>query len=419
MPGGSLAQKLAAQLSATVLERLLQAVVLILIARQVGPAAFGPFAACIALTKILSVGFALGLDIWLLRNGYREGDTNRLAEYGTLCLTLRVGLGLLWLLGVGVLARWLDPVVFPPDLLLVTALAVWGEELANIVWSTFKAALQNQTLLKFVTLAQVIAVGVTLILIGLGVRSVLTFAWAQASIVGLHALVAVIWQIRTFGWRWRAATLLPILRASVPFALSAGLAMIYGRADIALVAYWLGQEAAGLYAPAVSLANALALIPTAVYYVMLPLLSRAYAQGGLVGEPLAGRFVWSSVAVGGLVGGGLALAAQPVVGLVYGPAFAATGRLVTVLSGVLAARFISMALATVLVAVGRQNVRVVAQTVVALLNVGLNLWVIRRWGLTGVAGVYVLTEWVLVIGYGLLAWSWRRGAVGKATVNPA
>jgi O-antigen/teichoic acid export membrane protein len=419
MRGGSLAQKLAAQLSATVLERLLQALVLILIARQVGPAAFGQFAACIALTKILSVTFTLGLDIWLLREGYREGDPARLAEYGTICLALRAGLGLLWFLGIAVLARWLDPAAFPPALLVVTALSVWGEELANIVWSTFKAALQNQTLLKFITLAQALAVGVTLLLIALGVRSVLTFAWAQAAVMGLHAAVAVVWQMRTFGWRWQPATLLPVLRASVPFALSTGLAMIYGRADIALVGAWLGQEAAGLYSPAVSLANALALIPTAVYYVMLPLLSRAYTENRLVEEPLAGRFVWSSVAVGGLVGVGLALVAQPVVRLLYGPAFAATGMLLAVLSGVLAARFISMALATVLVAVGRQNVRVVAQAIVALLNVGLNLWVIRRWGLTGVAGVYVLTEWVLVIGYGWLAWSWRREAISKATVNAA
>jgi O-antigen/teichoic acid export membrane protein len=48
------------------------------------------------------------------------------------------------------------------------------------------------------------------------------------------------------------------------------------------------------------------------------------------------------------------------------------------------------------------------QAGVAVLNVGLNIWLIRRGGLPAAAGVYVLTEWLLVAGYAYLVWFWRR-----------
>lgn len=417
--GKQLAQKLAAQLSATVLERLLQAVVLILVARQVGPDAFGQFAACLALTKILSVGFGLGLDIWLLRNGYRNDDHNELARHGTTCLAIRTGLGLLWLGGIVLLAPWLDPGAYPPALLILTAVGVWFEELANIVWSTFKAALQNQILLKFITLAQATLLVAILFLMASGVRAVEVYVWAYVVVSALHALVAIRWQVWTFGWRWQPGDLWPTLRASVPFALSTSLAMIYGRADIALVAHWLGERAAGLYSPAVSLANALALIPTAVYFVMVPILSRLYTEEPARADRMTIHLVRVSIGVGLAAGAGLAVVAQPLAQFIYGSAYTVTGDLLAVLGGVLAARFVSMMLATALVAYGLQAQRVVVQAGIALLNVGLNVWLIRRWGLPAAAGVYVFTEWVLVIGYALLVWFWRRTALAKATVSAA
>jgi O-antigen/teichoic acid export membrane protein len=414
----ALAQRLAAQLSATVLERLLQAVVLILVARQVGPDAFGPFAACLALTKLLAVAFGLGLDTWLLRNGYRTGDRTELARHGTTCLAIRTGLGFIWLGGIVLLARWLDPVAYPPTLLVITALGVWFEELANIVWSTFKAALQNQTLLKFMTLAQATLLAVVVVMIANGVQAVEAFVWAYVVVSALHALVAIRWQVRTFGWRWQPGDLWPTLRATVPFALSTGLAMVYGRADIALVAHWLGARAAGLYSPAVSLANALALIPTAVFFVMVPILSRLYTEEPARAERMATRLVVTCTGLGLAAGAGLALVAQPLTQFIYGGAYAVTADLLALLGGVLAARFVSLALATALVAYGLQTQRVAVQATVALLNLGLNIWLIRRWGLPAAAGVYVLTEWVLVAGYAWLVWLWRR-APAKATVSVA
>ena len=72
--------------------------------------------------------------------------------------------------------------------------------------------------------------------------------------------------------------------------------------------------------------------------------------------------------------------------------------------------------AAMLVAVGWQSRRVVAQAVAAALNIGLNLLVIQRYGIVSVALVYVITEWVLLGGYLLLLWRAQRVGALKPMV---
>jgi O-antigen/teichoic acid export membrane protein len=141
---------------------------------------------------------------------------------------------------------------------------------------------------------------------------------------------------------------------------------------------------------------------------MVPSLSQTYMQRPTAVHATLTKLIWISAPLGLLCGLGLALVAHPLVGVVYGDAFEPTGDVLAILGGVLAARFLTSAAATGLVAVGWQRQRVNAQFVAALLNVGLNLLVIPRWGIIGAAAVFVLTEWVLVFGYLGLVWWWRR-----------
>jgi O-antigen/teichoic acid export membrane protein len=62
----------------------------------------------------------------------------------------------------------------------------------------------------------------------------------------------------------------------------------------------------------------------------------------------------------------------------------------------------SYTLASALIALGWQKRRVIAQLVSALLNIGINLVIINKYGIIGVAWVYVLSETVLLFGYFLL-----------------
>jgi O-antigen/teichoic acid export membrane protein len=201
----------------------------------------------------------------------------------------------------------------------------------------------------------------------------------------------------------------PVLRSTAVFGVSEGLAIIYERADVAIIGYWLGKTAAGLYAPAVSLMTTLFLIPQAIYEVMLPVTSETYARNPLLIRRQAYRIILLSTALGIGMGLGLAVIARPLVWLVYGREYAISGELLTILSAILVLKSVSFAVAAVLTAVGWQNRRVIVQAVAAALNIGLNMALIQTVGLPGVAYVYVLTEAVLMVGYLLFYLRWQHG----------
>lgn len=397
-----------ALLSSSVLERGILAVSVMIIARMVGPVGLGPYAASFALTRILAVAFSLGLDTWLLRNGNREHDQDRLTLHTTTCLGIKASLGFLWLIAMMALTTVLDPSTFPPLFILLCSLTIYFEEIANTVWSASRAALQNQRILKLIIPGQLVLLSSIVALAIIGADKAQTYLLWQTLISAAIAIVAIVWQAHAFGYRLDRSLFAPTLRGTMVFGLSMGLAMIYGRADVALVAYYLGSEAAGLYAPAISITNALVLIPFALHMVMVPALSHEHAVHSRSLYTLSRRLLFVSAPLGIAAGVMLAFGAEWIVLLVFGSAYSETGEVLQTLSGVLTARFITLAAASILVAVGWQRHRVKPQIVIAALNVGLNILLIPRLGLMGAAGVFVFTEWVLVVSYLGLVWYWRR-----------
>lgn len=388
-----------ALLSGTLLARALGMVGLIFLARIVGPARYGHFAASLAVIKLAAVLFSLGLDHWLLRHGGRDQSKQALALHGTSCLVLKAGLGALWWLGLLVIAPWLDQATFPTGILLLVGLAVWFEELANVAWTIFNSAAANHTAAFLLTVYQALQFVAVVALVGLGVESLYPYLIAQAvaALIGAAFSLQRLWREFDFVLDW--ADLRKTLKGSIPFAVSLALALIYGRADIAIVAAWLGSAAVGIYSPAVSLVMTMLLIPLTIYTVSLPSLSRAHAEEQGVLYRLTLELTAGSALLGLLVGGGLALSAHWLVRLVFGEQYLAVGAILSILSGVVLLRCVSFALAAAITAVGWQVQRTVVQTVVAVVSVGTDILIVTRWGVMGVAWVFVATEALLMFGY--------------------
>ena len=108
----------------------------------------------------------------------------------------------------------------------------------------------------------------------------------------------------------------------------------------------------------------------------------------------------------------LAASAQWLAKTVYGSDFADSGGVLAILALVLGLRCVTFALAAAIVGAGLQTRRIWAQAVSALLSIVVNLVVVQRWGIEGVAWVYVLTEFVLMLGY------WRVLAPLKLDLRP-
>ncbi|MCB0188668.1 MAG: oligosaccharide flippase family protein, partial [Caldilineaceae bacterium] len=350
-----------ALLSASVITKIVSAGTTILLARQVGVAGFGEYAAAMALLRIASIAFSLGLDAWLLRNGFREGSDEKLARYTTINLFIKLNLGLLWLLIMSAVGYALLSTIYTPVLPITLALAIWFEEIANTVWSAFQASLRNQTTFLLTILFHGLILAGTLLLIVQDRENILAFAVTRMVAAALGCGLALWWLARTLGFSFIAEGTVQQtqrqLSETVPFGLSVGLSLIYGRADTAIAAHFLGSEAAGLYSSAMSLMSMALLMPLAIYLVMLPILSRAHAEHSPALLRMTKRMVGWNVVVGLVLGALLALVAEPLMQLIYGAQYAESGAVLTIFSGVLALRFVSFALAVFITAVGWQGKR--------------------------------------------------------------
>jgi O-antigen/teichoic acid export membrane protein len=378
----------------------------IVIARQLGPGAFGQYAASLSLTRLASVLFSLGLNGWLLRNGGR--DKERLGSISTACLSLKAGLGVIWLLGIVLVSPRLDQDAFPASLVCLSALSLWLEELANTVWTIFKSVLRNNVTLGLMVGSQALLFLLTLALATTGMKEAHGYLVGRVAASAVSSAVALIIVARVFGMRLEFTDVRCALKETLPFGASIALATIYGQADVTIVAHWLGKTAAGLYSPAISLMTAFFLTPAAIYGVMLPLLSQSHLESPELVRRTSTRLVAWTTALGGALGGGMILIAHPLVLFVYGSEFAVSGDVLAVLSGVLALKCLSFSLAAIVVAVGWQNRRVIVQALSATLNIALNVLIVQTLGIMGVAKVYVLSEAVLVFGYMMLVVWWRR-----------
>jgi O-antigen/teichoic acid export membrane protein len=264
-------------LSGMGLARMMTAVALILVARQVGPSSYGQYIACFSLAKLTSVAFSWGLDGWLLWRGGSTTDRRTIAVQSGDALTWKLILGCVWFLGLYLLSHLLNPEVFPTSVLLIVGLIVWTDDLTNTVWSVFKSTLQNDITFKIITSVQILLVLVTLALIYADAQTLNAFLWARFIVSAIGCAGAVYMLRRNIGIGFVASAMKPIFRAATPFAASLVFALIYERADVTIVGQFLGTAQAGIYGPASIIATTLFLVPASAYAVMVPVFTRAHA----------------------------------------------------------------------------------------------------------------------------------------------
>jgi O-antigen/teichoic acid export membrane protein len=153
------------------------------------------------------------------------------------------------------------------------------------------------------------------------------------------------------------------------------------RLDLLLIQYLLGVEQAGYYSVAVTLTDALYILPVTVGTILFPALS------GMSDDFQRWHFSKKVVGIVGLLMAGIAIVAsfgaRPLINALYGPAFdPATAAFVWLLPGIV---FLSVSslLMNYLASVGMPPVVMYSSGTAAVANVGLNLKLIPSFGIEG------------------------------------
>jgi O-antigen/teichoic acid export membrane protein len=160
-----------------------------------------------------------------------------------------------------------------------------------------------------------------------------------------------------------------------------------------------GKTAVGLYSPASGIIHALFVIPNAMFSVMVPVMTRLGANSIERFRTSLRVLFLSFFALGGVMWLAVGVLGKWVMLWLLGDEYQFSGYLLTILSSILFLKSINFACATMLVSVGLQQKRILYQLISAVFNIIANIIVIPIYGVTGVAWVYVVSEFIISIGY--------------------
>jgi O-antigen/teichoic acid export membrane protein len=371
---------------------------LISVARRVSPAEYGQYLAIFGLLSLLIVVANFGLEAWLLAHS-REFASNTAQLWPNL-VRARLRLVVAWLAGMVLLGLILPSAAFPRVVVYVTALGLGFDSLSLLAYSALRS-LERHTPVTLLQIGAALALLSVTLILPLRPGQLLLFAIARTGLSGLMALIV----LRAVGGRRDRSVPTPIglrelLRSARPFVLAETAVAIYLKADLSIIGLWLGATGAGLYGPALNLINITFMAPNALYFLVMPCLSRAQAMPDRSFQ----RIGLAQFLVQGAVGAALSLLmfvlSPLLVQLVFGPAYALSAGVLQLLSPIPFLKSLNFGLGAILTASGRQRQRTKVQVLCALFNVVANLIVVGPIGLGGVAVVYTASEFFLCLGYG-------------------
>jgi O-antigen/teichoic acid export membrane protein len=357
--------------------------------RLLAPEEYGQYALVIAGVGLVNKLLYEWLRLGLLRfaPALRERQDTLLATIAATYLGLVVTTGAIGGLALALtdpLSRWMIAAGIP---------LLWIQAVFDLQLERARSQLlpKRYGLMAMTRACLALALGVLLVLLGLGALGVL-LALVMAMLVALlQPLRAEIRQLHLR--RFDPVLLSSLSRYGGPLALTAGLSFAIGSSDRFLIGWLLNDAAVGRYAVAYDLTSAsMGLLLMIINLAAYPLVIRALEEHGP--ERAREQLVASStalLAIGLPATVGLAVLARPVAGVLLGAEFEADAAVLIPLIAIAALlRDLKAYYFDLAFYLGRNTV---GQIWVSLggagVSIGLNLWLIPAFGLIGAAGANI------------------------------
>ncbi len=384
-------------LAALAAKSVLQLVAFVLLARQLGPQAFGTFSSALALAALLSPLVELGGYSLIVRDVSRQVPPARALGNSLIVLLTNVPLGLLIVLGVAFVAL---PGVPWTTLLLVALAELLFTRVIVLVNAVFVAqsALWCNAVIEVVGGVVRLALVVYLARTGGDLGAWVGLYLLQTALLSVGALV---WAARLTGrpvgrWReWRDR-----LGPGVHFAVGGMAQNAYTDLDKAMLPRLADLGAAGIYNSAFRFVMVAFLPLSALLGALYPRFFEAGREGYPAARRLALRTMPLTAGYGLLAGAALLLGAAWLPALL-GPGFAETAPALRWLAALLLIQGLYAPFADALTGSGLQRLRTTGQVGALLLNALLNFWLIPRYGWLGAVWSSLISQSFLLLVWGL------------------
>jgi O-antigen/teichoic acid export membrane protein len=387
---------------------VLQAVYFILLARLLGPIEYGVYAGAFAFASLVAPYGPLGTGTIFLR--YVSSDRLAFSVYwgNILAVTTVVGGGMVLAL-VAVGSHVLNSASAALVLLAAISQCVFAQVIveASRVFQTFEHMRPTALLNLLTSAVRTIASGVMLIML----HHATAWQWAVVStgVSGLAAIATVATITIHFGRpRFSMRIFLKHNLEGVGYAAAMSTASIYNDLDKTMLSHYGMNHANGIYAMAYRIID-IATIPIfSIRDAAMPRLFKLGHSGLAASAELAHLLLRRGAALAALASVAM-FALAGVIPLVVGHAFAESVLALRWLCLIPLFRSVHQMTGSALTGAGMQNWRTGSQVSAALLNFGLNLWLIPRYGWHGAAWSSVATDGALAaLCWGMVQFNLRR-----------
>lgn len=386
--GRHIATNIGTQLAMRLISMPISVVTVSLAARTLDPDGFGVWIAVSAYVAIFGTLTDLGLTAVAMQRmaAEPERESEWLGALAGMRLVLAVGSSVLCaatiplFLDTGHVAAWI---------LTLTIFSSGGSALMAVFNSRLRAGLA----LSFGVLQSFIWLGVTIVFY-LTDATVVAFAIAYVAMLAVICTLQVRAAHRHAHIAWRAGRKLwrPLMRVAVPLGIASLLITIYYQIDSVLLLALSTEEETGIYGAAYRFLAPLLFLPAAVMSSFFPVLSAVQKSDPERVRRLVQKAAELMTVISlPILAGTIALSDQ-IVNALYGDEFARTAEVLPVLM----IAFVSIcfgSLAGFLAPLLNLHWRLALYSGIgAAANIGLNVWLIPRYGAIGSAWVTVVTE---------------------------
>ncbi|GAB5490322.1 MAG: flippase [Phototrophicaceae bacterium] len=368
---------------------ILSFVLSILIGRLLGEEGLGVYASVLAWIFPLSLVTEFGLGTLITRDIAQNPQNAHAYLRASVSARLIIG-------GLLVLITWLTAPYLSQDDLVVQGLRLSSPMIIILpFYSSFTAIFRAREIMHpiaWLNLGMLIA-QVTLTVIALYFEGDILVILAVNVITSAGQLIGA-WAVYR---KWfytpskHAIAILPLLKASTPFAIAAILAAIQTRASIILLEQFTTTQAVGYYTAASRFVEAGRLIPHAFFDALFPLLA------GLAKTPeklkqLFRRVILGLVIFGVLFASGITLISKNLILWTYGENFAPAIPILIILSWGLLPMLLKGGRTLYWYAQGQENYVNVVTAIVIIIQISVAFWLIPEYGAIGAGWVLIIAE---------------------------
>ncbi|AET70709.1 membrane protein involved in the export of O-antigen and teichoic acid [Desulfosporosinus orientis DSM 765] len=389
--------KNAAALSvASVLSKVITAVVGIAVTRYLGPEIYGEYSSALAFVSTFILFADFGLSNYMVQEGSRDEKVLPLFLGNTLLFKVLTSLALyLLMLGLMFPAGYNQSI---RSMVMVLGLASALNALDASVYNYFQAKQQMYVAAIYQFLSTFL-IGALTILVVLTQGTVVMITAAQLVTAVLISLSLYAHLRRQLRLEFDLSRLLGMLRQGLPYGMAVIFLFVYFQIDMFMLSLMKPPIEVGVYSAAYRLIAVLLFIPGILTSVIYPILFQLGVESKEKHRGTIEKIfkVLSAVGIPGSVL--IFVLADPLLTWLYNGRFPASIPILMLLSWFFAFECLSFSLGDVLTTTDRQWTRAKIQGGAALLNIGINLYAIPRYGIYGASVATLITELYVFIAF--------------------